>query len=62
MCHLFTEYTTLLQTFSQEEPIYEINEMINLLANTKLTANMKDRIYDRIKGLKHMTDNIINNM
>ena len=61
MCHLFTEYTTL-QTFSQEEPIYEINEMINLLANKKLTANMKDRIYDRIKGLKHMTDNIINNM
>ena len=62
MCHLFTENTTVLQTFSQEEPIYEINEMINLLANTKLTANMKDRIYDRIKGLKHMTDNIINNM
>ena len=62
MCHLFTENTTLLQTFSQEEPIYEINEMINLLANKKLTANMKDRIYDRIKGLKHMTDNIINNM
>ena len=62
MCHLFTEYTTLLQTFSQEEPIYEINEMINLLVNKKLTANMKDRIYDRIKGLKHMTDNIINNM
>ena len=62
MYHLFTEYKTLLQTFSQEEPIYEINEMINLLANKKLTANMKDRIYDRIKGLKHMTDNIINNM
>ena len=62
MCHLFTEYTALLQTFSQEEPIYEINEMINLLVNKKLTANMKDRIYDRIKGLKHMTDNIINNM
>ena len=62
MYHLFTEYKTLLQTFSQEEPIYEINEMIKLLANKKLTANMKDRIYDRIKGLKHMTDNIINNM
>ena len=62
MHHLFTEYKTLLQTFSQEEPIYEINEMINLLVNKKLTANMKDRIYDRIKGLKHMTDNIINNM
>ena len=62
MCHLFTECKTLLQTFSQEEPIYEINEMINLLVNKKLTGNMKDRIYDRIKELKHMTDNIINNM
>ena len=62
MDHLFTEYKTLLQTFSQEEPIYEINEMINLLVNKKLTANMKDRVYDRIKGLKHMTDNIVNNM
>ena len=62
MHHLFTEYKTLLQTFSQEEPIYEINEMINLLVNKKLTANMKDRVYDRIKGLKHMTDNIVNNM
>ena len=62
MCHLFTECKTFLQTFSQEEPIYEINEMINLLVNKKLTGNMKDRIYDRIKELKHMTDNTINNM
>ena len=36
--------------------------MINLLVNKKLTGNMKDRIYDRIKELKHMTDNIINDM
>ena len=62
MHHLFTEYKTLLQTFSQEEPIYETNEMIKLLVNQKRIANIKDRRYDRIKELKHMTDNIISNM
>ena len=62
MCHLFTEYTTLLQTFSQEEPIYEINEMIKLLVNQKHIANIKDRRYDRIKELKNIRDYIISNM
>ena len=62
MHHLFTEYKTLLQTFSQEEPIYEINEMIKLLVNQKRIANIKDRRYDRIKELKHIRDNIISNM
>ena len=62
MHHLFTEYKTLLQTFSQEEPIYEINEMIKLLVNQKHIANIKDRRYDRIKELKNIRDNIISNM
>ena len=62
MCHLFTECKTLLQTFSQEEPIYEINEMIKLLVNQKRIANIKDRRCDRIKELKHIRDNIISNM
>ena len=62
MHYLFTEYKTLLQTFSQEEPIYEINEMIKLLVNQKRIANIKDRRYDRIKELKHIRDNIISNM
>ena len=62
MYHLFTEYKTLLQTFSQEEPIYEINGMIKLLVNQKHIANIKDRRYDRIKELKNIRDNIISNM
>ena len=58
----FTEYKTLLQTFSLEEQIDEINDMIKSLPNKKDVANIKDRRYDRIKELKHMRDNIINNL
>ena len=36
--------------------------MINLLVNKKHIANIRDRRYDRIKELKHMRDNILNNM
>ena len=62
MHNQFTEYKTLLQTFSQEEQIVEINDIIKSLINKKHIANIKDRRYDRIKELKHMRDNIINNM
>ena len=60
MRHQFTE--TLLQTFSLEKQIDEINDMIKSLDNKKHIANIKDRRYDRIKELKHMKDIIINNM
>ena len=62
MHNQFTEYKTLLQTFSQEEQIVEINDKIKSLINKKHIANIKDRRYDRIKELKHMRDNIINNI
>ena len=62
MHNQFTEYKTLLQTFSQEDRIAEINDMIKSLINKKHIANIKDRRYDRIKELKHMRDNIINDM
>ena len=62
MRNQFTEYKTLLQTFSPEEQIDEINDMIKSLVNKKHIANIKDRRYDRIKERKHMRDNIINNM
>ena len=62
MHNQFTEYKTLLQTFSQEEQIVEINDMIKSLINKKHIGNIKDRRYDRIKELKHMRDNIINNI
>ena len=58
----FTEYKTFVQTFSLEEQIDEINDMIKSLPNKKHIANIKDRRYDRIKELKHMRDNIINNL
>ena len=62
MRNQFTEYKTLLQTFSLEEQIDEINNMIKSLANKKHRANIKDRRYDRIKELEHMRDNIINKL
>ena len=62
MRNQFTEYKTLLQTFSPKEQIVEINNRINLLFNKKHIGNIKDRRCDRIKELKHMKDNIINNM
>ena len=62
MRNQLTEYKTLLQTFSPEEQIVEINDMIKSLVNKKRIVNINDRRYDRIKELKHMRDNIINNM
>ena len=62
MQNQFKEYKTLLRTFSLEEQINEINNMIRSLANKKDIANIKDRRYDRIKELKHMRDNLISNL
>ena len=58
----FTEYKTLLQTFSLEEQVDEINDMIKSLVNKRHIANIKDRRCDRIKERKHMRDILINNM
>ena len=60
MRNQFTEYKTLLQTFPLHEQIDEINVMVKKLVNKKHIANINDRRYDRIKELKHMTDNILN--
>ena len=60
MRNQFTQYKTLLQTFSLQEQIDEINDMIKSLVNKKHIANINDRRYDRIKELKHMRDNIMN--
>ena len=62
MQNQFKEYKTLLRTFSLEEQINEIDNMIRSLANKKHIANIKDRRYDRIKELKHMRDNLISNL
>ena len=62
MRNQFTEYKTLLQILSLEEQVHEINNIIKSLVNKKHIANIKDRRYDRIKELKHMRDNMINNL
>ena len=56
----FTDYKPLLDTFSHNEQINEINQKINELANQKQHVNIIDRRYERIKELKHMKNNIIN--
>ena len=62
MRNQFTEYKTLLQILPLEEQLDEINNMLESLVNKKHIANIKDRRYDRIKELKHMRDNIIDNL
>ena len=55
-----TDYKILLNTFTYEEQIDEINRKINELLNKKQHGNIKDDRYERIKVLKHMKNNIIN--
>ena len=55
----FTEYKKLLQTFTIEEQLNQINETINSLVTKKHKANIKDNRYDRIKELKHMKNLIL---
>ena len=43
MRNQFTQYKTLLQTFSLQEQIDEINDMIKSLVNKKHIANINDR-------------------
>ena len=56
----FTDYKTLLDTFSYEEQIDEINQKIHELAHEKHHANKINRRYKRIKELKHIKSIIIN--
>ena len=55
-----TDYKILLDTFTYEEQIDEINRKINELLNEKQYGNIKDNRYERIKVLKQMKNNIIN--
>ena len=56
----FTEYKKLLQTFSLQEQIDEISDMIKFLANKKHIANINDNRCERIKELQHIRNNILN--
>ena len=55
-----TDYKILLDTFTYEEQIDEINRKINELLNEKQYGNIKDNRYEQIKVLKQMKNNIIN--
>ena len=57
-----TDYKSLLETFSYDEQINEINQKINELANKKQHANIIDRRYEQIKELKRTKNNIINRL
>ena len=59
MHNSFTEYKKLLQTFTIEEQLNQINETINSLVTKKHKANIKDNRQDRIKELKHMKNLIL---
>ena len=48
MRNQFTQYKALLYTFSLQEQIDEINDMIKKLTNKKQIANIRDRRYDRM--------------
>ena len=62
MRNSFADYKTLVDTYSYDEQINEINQKINEFANEKQHANIIDRRYERIKELKHMKNNIINRL
>lgn len=47
-----TDYLRLLQTFTIQEQIDEVNDMIQKLATDKLEANKQDKRCDRINELK----------
>ena len=62
MRNQFTEYKKMLQILPLEEQIDKINNMVEPLVNKEHIANIKDRRYDSIKELRHMRNNIINNL
>ena len=57
-----TDYKILLDPFTYEEQINEINWKINELLNKKQHGNINDNCYERIKVLKQMKNNIINRL
>ena len=49
-----TEYKNILQTFTIQEQLREIESTINSLYTRKHRGNTKDNRYERMKELKHM--------
>ena len=54
------DFKTLLSTFSYDEQIYLIKQIIyEFASNKKQHRNILDRRYDQIKELEHIKNNII---
>ena len=49
-----TEYKNILQTFTLEEQLNQIESTMKSLQTRKHKGNIKDNRYERIKELKHM--------
>ena len=62
MRNSFTDYKILLNTFSYDEQINEIDQKINELTNKKQHGNKIDRRYEQIKYLKDTKNNVINRL
>ena len=58
MKHAFKSYLRLLDTFTNEEKINEIDEMIYLINTDKAIDGLKDNRYDVIKPLKQIKNRI----
>ena len=58
MKHAFKSYLRLLDTFTNEEKINEIDEMIYLINTDKAIDSLKDNRYDVIKQLKQIKHSI----
>ena len=50
----FSDYLKLLDTFTHEEKINDLNTRINKFATDKHIANIKGNRSERIKELKHI--------
>ena len=58
MKHGYREYLKLLDNFTNEEKINEINIMINKTQADMFIGNTRDNRYDRIKQLKQIKNSI----
>lgn len=58
MKHAYREYLKLLDNFTNEEKINEINIMINKTQADMFIGNTRDNRYDRIKQLKQIKNSI----
>ena len=62
MINSFSDYKKLLNTFTYEKQVNELNRKIYEVFHEKHDGNMVDTRYKLIKELKHMKNSIINRL